>query len=113
VVLSRSGTPAELRRAWLDGAYELIVPPALLNELGRLLSYPKIAKRVNSTEARELLDVLRRYAELADDPDDDYLICLAETASAVIVSGDSDLPSLADQIPVYSPAAFRTQLAQA
>jgi len=30
----------------------------------------------------------------------------------VIVSGDIDLQGLANQIPVYSPAAFRTQLAQ-
>jgi len=101
----------------------LIVSPALLNELERVLRYPKIAKRVNSAEASELLEVLRLHAELVDDPagaprvrspdpDDDYLICLAEAASAVIVSGDTDLQGLANQIPVYSPAAFRTQLAQ-
>ena len=38
---------------------------------------------------------------------DDYLICLGEAATAVIVSGDSDLLGLADQIPVYTPTAFQ------
>lgn len=122
-VLSRSGTPASLLRAWLDGVYELVVSPALLNELERVLNYPKIAGRVGPDEARELLNVLRLQAGLVDDPlfapstaspdpDDDYLIALAEAAPAVLVSGDADLLSLTDQIPVYSPAAFLALLSQ-
>jgi len=46
------------------------------------------------------------------DPNDDYLICLGEAATAVIVSGDSDLLGLTDQIPVYTPTAFLALLAQ-
>lgn len=122
-VLSRGGAPAALLRAWLDGAYQLVVSPALLAELERVLGYPKIARRVSATEARELLDMLRLQADLisdpgsapsvrSPDPDDDYLICLAEAAPAVLVSGDSDLHGLADQIPVYTPAAFLILLAQ-
>ena len=122
-VLSRAGTPAALLRAWLDGAYELIVSPALLGELERVLGYPKIASRVSPDEARDLLDVLRLQARIIDDPDnapsvgspdpnDDYLICLAEAAPAVIVSGDSDLLGLTEQIPVYTPAAFLALLTQ-
>jgi len=45
-------------------------------------------------------------------PYDDYLICLGDAATAVIVSGDSDLLGLADQIPVYTPTAFLALLAQ-
>ena len=116
-ILSRGGRPATLLRAWLDGGYELVVSPALLGELERALGYPKIASRVSPDEARELLDVLRLQAELVNDPegvpsvrspdpDDDYLIGLAEDSLAVIVSGDTDLHGLAEQIPVYTPAAF-------
>lgn len=116
-VLSRSGTPAKVLRAWLDGAYELVASSALLAELQRVLEYPKIASRVSPTEAAELLDLLRRQARLVADPEspptvrspdpgDDYLISLAEAAQAVIVSGDTDLQNVADQAPVYTPAAF-------
>lgn len=124
-VLSAGGTPAALLRAWLAGGYELVVSPALLGELERVLGYPKIAKRVSAEEARELLDVLRVHGDLLNDPGgdqaqqvrspdpgDDYLIALANTAAAVIVSGDADLLGLADQIPVYNPAAFLALLDQ-
>jgi uncharacterized protein len=120
--LSRSGTPAKVLRAWLEGAYEMVVSPSLLSELERVLGYPKIARRVTRHEADELLDLLRRQAELvgdpedpptikSPDPDDDYLISLAEAARAVIVSGDAHLQSLADRIPVYASAAFLALLA--
>lgn len=123
-VLSRGGTPAALLRAWLEGGFELIVSSALLGELERVLCYPKSATRISPDEARELLDVLRLQAGIIEDPDsaplvrspdphDDYLICLGEAATAVIVSGDSDLLGLADQIPVYTPMAFLALLAQA
>lgn len=116
-VLSRSGNPAKVFRSWPEGAYELVVSPSLLRELERVLGYPKIADRITPREAKELLDLLRRQAESVDDPegppaitspdpDDDYLISLAETARAVIVSGDAHLQSLAAQIPVFTPAAF-------
>jgi len=122
-VLSRGGTPAALLRAWLVGGFELIVSSALLSELERALGYPKIAKRISPDEARALRDVLRLQSGIIEDPDsapsvrspdpdDDYLICLGEAATAVIVSGDSDLLGLADQIPVYTPAAFLALLAQ-
>ena len=122
-VLSRGGTPAALLRAWLEGGFELIVSSALLGELERVLCYPKIATRIRPDEARELLDVLRLQAGIIEDPDSaplvrspdphDDLICLGEAATAVIVSGDSDLLGLADQIPVYTPMAFLALLAQA
>lgn len=125
-VLSRGGTPAALLRAWLDGAFELVVSPLLLDELERVLRYPKIAARVGPPEAGELMAMLRRQAELvadpdphsvggpvvsSPDPDDDYLIFLARVGTAVLVSGDSDLTGLAGRIPVYTPAAFRDLLA--
>ncbi|MGH9071413.1 MAG: putative toxin-antitoxin system toxin component, PIN family [Acidimicrobiales bacterium] len=115
--LSRGGTPALLLRAWLEGAYELVVSPALLEELHGVLDYPRIASCVTSSEAAELVNLLRRQAESIEDPrdgptirssdpDDDYLISLAEAARAVIVSGDRHLLGLAEQIPVYTPAQF-------
>lgn len=120
--LSRSGTPAKVLRAWLEGAYEMVVSPSLLSELERVLDYPKIALHVTRREAEELLDLLRRRAETIEDPedlptitspdpDDDYLISLAEAARVVIVSGDAHLQGLAERIPVYTPAGFLALLA--
>lgn len=120
--LSRGGTPARVLQAWPEGAYEMVVSPLLLSELERVLDYPKIARRVTRREAEELLELLHRQAETVDDPenaptitspdpDDDYLISLAETSRAMIVSGDAHLQGLAERIPVYTPASFLGLLA--
>lgn len=116
-VLAPGGSPARALRAWLNGSYELVVSPLLLAELERALAYPKLRARVSPQEAAELLDLLRRHGELVTDPaapfsirspdsGDDYLIALAATSGALLVSGDGHLLTLAKQMPVCSPAAF-------
>jgi uncharacterized protein len=120
-LLSRNGSPARVLRAWLDGAFELVVSSQLLSELERALTYPKLRAHVEASEAVELVELLRRGALMHDDPanppaiqspdpDDDYLIALAETAQAVIVSGDGHLLGLAGRLPVFSPAGFLAEL---
>lgn len=103
--------------AWLEGRYELVVSPLLLDELERALGYPKLRKRVTEAETQELLGVLRREADIQDDPagpppvfspdpGDDYLIALAAASRSVIVSGDRHVLGLSDELPVYSAASF-------
>lgn len=116
-LLSRSGTPAKVLRAWLEGRFELIVSPLLLEELARAVAYPKIAQRITSAESAELLDWLRREAIVVEDPEeppgsrsedpgDDYLLALAETEKAVLVSGDRHLLALTSELPVLTPREF-------
>jgi predicted nucleic acid-binding protein len=91
-LLSRSGAPAQIVSRWLAGEFELVVSQALLAELARALAYPKIRERI---------------------PGDDYLLALAETERAVLVSGDQHLLALADELPILTPRAFLDALAQA
>lgn len=116
-LISPQGTPAKIFREWLQGGYDLVVSPLLLAEFERVLGYPKLRDRVSRPEGRELIELLRRGADMrADpshtppvrsaDPGDDYLIALAAASQAVIVSGDRHLLSLSDDLPVYSPAKF-------
>jgi len=117
-LLSPRGSPARVFRAWLDGAFELIVSPALLGELERALEYPKLRKRVSSHDSQALIELLRHSATIvADpapaalavssrDPGDNYLLALAADQQAALVSGDKDLLALAGELPIHSPAAF-------
>ena len=116
-LLAPAGTPANILRSWLEGRFEVIASDQLLAELRRATRYPKLAKRIPTTEVDDLIALIRRTAQMvadpADppgtrsrDPNDDYLIALAADARAAIVSGDRDLLSLSEKIPVYSPAAF-------
>jgi len=73
---------------------------------------------VTPDEVEEFVDVIRRGAITAEnpvaaaavsrDPDDDYLVALAQSANVDhLVSGDKDLTSLATvSPPVLSPATF-------
>ena len=121
-LLSRSGAPARIVRAWLDGYFDLVVSPALLAELERSLGYPKLQRLVTTAERDELIALLRTSAITADDPagpapiaspdpDDDYLIALAASHDAMLVSGDRHLLELeARGHTIHSPAEFLTLL---
>lgn len=116
-LLSPTGAPARVLIAWLEGGYDLVVSPLLLEELERALRYPKLRKRVSQAEAQELIELLRREANVLEDPPgpphvrspdpgDDYVITLAAETQSVVVSSDRHLLDLRDELPVYKPADF-------
>jgi putative PIN family toxin of toxin-antitoxin system len=120
-LLSREGTPAKVLLEWQRGGFELVVSQLLLAELERALAYPKIRKRISDADAREFVQWLERAATTAPDPDDpppvrspdpgdDYLIALAASQRAVLVSGEGHLLGLAGEAPVLAPREFLERL---
>lgn len=116
-LISRSGAPAELLRRWLGGGFELVVSEQLLDELERTLAYPKLLARIDPDSAEAFVELLRRRALRAPDPSgaaaartrdagDEYLLRLAESQQAYLVSGDAHLLELAGTQPVRAPRAF-------
>jgi putative PIN family toxin of toxin-antitoxin system len=116
-LITPTGTSAKLLLAARAGSFELIVSPQLLDELEAVLRREKFRRYVDLDGVTAYLDLLRHDAQLAadpetpppircTDPDDDYLIALAHSQNAALVSGDSDLLGLAEKIPVFSPADF-------
>jgi putative PIN family toxin of toxin-antitoxin system len=90
-VISTAGPPREIVAAWVDGRFELVASPALLEELRDVLDRPKFRRWVSAAVAHEFIDGLAEDAVIVDDPparpglspdpDDDYLIALADAAS--------------------------------
>lgn len=116
-LITPNGTPAKLLAATREGEFELIVSPLLLAELEEVLSRKRFRRYIDLDAVGDYLDLLRRLAVLKDDPaepppllssdpDDDYLIALAHSCKAALVSGDSDLLVLADRVPVCTPGGF-------
>jgi putative PIN family toxin of toxin-antitoxin system len=116
-LITPTGTPAKLLTASRSGNFELIVSPLLLDELRRVLLREKFRRYVDRDVVDQYVGLLRRDAALAADPaepppigcvdpDDDYLIALAHSHSAAIVSGDGHLLDLAGEIPVFTPSEF-------
>ena len=120
-LLAPDGAPAQLLLRWLAGNFELIVSDKLLAELRRALAYSKVRERVPPADATAFVELLESAATRMPDPGkpprrsrdagDDYLLALAESCAAIVVSGDRDLLHLASDLPVHSPAEFLTALA--
>jgi putative PIN family toxin of toxin-antitoxin system len=117
-LVSRTGPPAQIVDLWLEGAFELVVSPALLQELAGVIGRPKFAQTIPPRTAQRLVEELVESAVLvADpppvpgatpDPKDDYLVALAVACGAdVLVSGDRHLTGLSSPQPrVLTPRAF-------
>lgn len=115
-LLARDGAPAQIVSRWLAGGFELVVSERLLAELERALAYPKVRTRVGDVEATAFVSLLRESARLApdskaparrsSDPGDDYLLALAESERALLVSGDQHVLALAGDFPIQTARAF-------
>jgi uncharacterized protein len=116
-LITPTGTPAKLLTATRSGSFELIVSPLLLGELKLVLLREKFRRYVDLDVVDQYVGLLRRDAAMAADPaepppircadpDDDYLIALAHSRSAALVSGDGHLLELSGEIPVFTPSEF-------
>ena len=120
-VLSAKGSSAEILRAARDGQFELVVSELLLAELARALAYPKLRKRIPAEKAAGFVNWVRGHGTLGEDPagpppvgsrdsGDDYLLALAVSRRAYLVTGDQDLLVLSDDLPILTPAQFVADL---
>jgi uncharacterized protein len=126
-LINPQGTPAQVFDAWRAERFQLLLSQAILEELGRVLRYPKVAVYHGWTEER-LRTWLEDLAHLAlmpsgalaltviqeDPPDNRYLECAVEGEEAYLVSGDRHLLSLGtfQGIPIVSPRSFLEVLQQ-
>ncbi len=121
-LISPGGASARLLLALRAGAFEIIVSPMLLAELGEVLRREKFRRYISEAEADAYVELIRRESDVHDDPtpgpeplgtdpDDEYLIDLARDAAAdTLVSGDAHLLELRDLVPVMTPAQFLVTL---
>jgi len=103
-ILSPDGPPAKVLNAWREGYFELVTSPTIINEIRKVLNYPRLSK-IHKKSLKEIdlfledLEVLAFVAPeklslsvVADDPTDDkYLVAAIEGEARLIVTGDSDL----------------------
>jgi putative PIN family toxin of toxin-antitoxin system len=99
------GPPGEIvRRFFRDRAFDLVLSPAILDEVGRCLGYPRVRTRIRLSDdeielwvaglalAAEVVPDRKGPVRVAEDPDDDkYLAAALEARAAFVVSGDRHL----------------------
>ena len=120
-ILSKKGVPGRILKAWFEDRFHLATSRVILEELRRVLRYPKISRRHGWSDAQVLEFVEEvtslaivvpgelRLAVGAEDPSDDrYLECALEGEAGYVVSGDRHLVGLAqyEGVEILSPSAF-------
>lgn len=118
--LIRGGNEDRLLRAWQRGAFDLVLSPPILAEIGRTLLYEKLQRFQWMSEAEiiALLEALGQESLLVPgeatvkasrDPDDDkFLAAAIEGRAGYVVSGDKDLLTVEAYrgIRIVRPAVF-------
>jgi putative PIN family toxin of toxin-antitoxin system len=120
-IIAPNGTTAEVLDAWRIGRFVLAVSTVILDELARVLRYPKLARRHlwSDQQIEAFMEDLSRLAILTpgrlrlavvhDDPSDDrYLECALEAGARYVVSGDRHLIKLGqyESITIVTPRQF-------
>lgn len=112
-----SGPPAQILKAWNDGAVQFVVSNEILEEyfeVGERLSlrYPDIEITqilVLIVQNSQIVKVAPLPEPVSSDSDDDkFLACAAASDTKVIISGDSDLLTVSgyENVQVIAPREF-------
>lgn len=120
------GPPGQIIERFLRGeSFDIIMSQAIVDEVLRAFTYPKVRKYIRPNLDPELwfedIVVLSQLvagdyelARVSKDPDDDkYIAAAVEGRAVFIVAGDSDLLDLKehDGIRIVSPRTFLNLLA--
>jgi putative PIN family toxin of toxin-antitoxin system len=121
--LSPDGVSGRLLARLVESAIQVVVSPALIGEVERVLAEPRLA---GDPQARsEFVEYVIQMARLEEDPPasgpalvdadpgDDYLVrLLLASEQRLLVSGDVHLLSLARTYPIVSPRVLLDRLEQ-
>lgn len=99
-VLSAGGAPRQIITAWREETFELLISGAILDEIGRVLRYHKIAAlhKLSEEGIEEFITLLRgesrlvspteRLALSPDESDNRYIECAVHGGAEYLVTGD-------------------------
>lgn len=120
-MINTQGHPHRIIQRWAQGDFDVLVSTSIINEIGRVLRYPRIAKRhkQREKEIKQFLELLSGEAILVepshrleviqeDESDNRYVECAIEGKAQYIVSGDNHLLNLGEYrgIVIIPPSAF-------
>ena len=124
-LISTQGNPKRIMEGWERNQFDVLVPASMIDEIGRVLRYPRIVKRHRQDERsiQRFLELLSSQAVMVDptvvldviqedQSDNRYLECAIEGKAQYIISGDKHLLELGEYkgIVILPPAAFITLL---
>ena len=122
-LMAPKGVPGSIVAAWIDAQFELVMSLEQVDEIGRVLAYPKIRRRLRWDDQRikrfikqlhvraEVIDLGSTAAEVPRDPEDSSVLAPLVAAKAdLLVTGDDDLLALRRRYPIETPTEFGSRL---
>ena len=124
-VINIQGNPKRIVERWEQNQFNVLASVSIIDEIGRVLRYPRIIKRHRQDEGanQRFLELLSSQAVMVEPPavldvikedqsDNRYLECAVEGIAQYIISGDKHLLELGEYkgIVILPPAAFVTLL---
>lgn len=117
------GIPGLIVAAWIEARFDVALSLDQLAEIGRVLEYPKIRRKLGWDDEQielfikqlyiraEVLELGPMAVEVPRDPGDAPILAALVAAKAdVLVTGDGDLLALRDKYPIETPAEFARRL---
>jgi putative PIN family toxin of toxin-antitoxin system len=119
-VIHPAGTPGRLIERFLrDANFEIVLSPAIVNEVLRAMAYPKLRKLLPGADTQlwfedivvlaDLVAGAQQLSGVCEDPDDDKHVAAAlEGRAAYVVTGDRAFLSLKEHagVEIVTPRAF-------
>ncbi|HEY6910302.1 MAG TPA: putative toxin-antitoxin system toxin component, PIN family [Myxococcales bacterium] len=123
-IIQPGGTPGRLVERFLrDAAFDIVLSPAIVDEVLRALAYPKVRKMLRGVDAQlwfedlvvlaDLVPGAQRLTGICQDPDDDKCVAAAlEGRATCVVTGDRAFLDLGEHagVEILSPRAFLDRL---
>jgi putative PIN family toxin of toxin-antitoxin system len=119
--ISAGGSPGKILDLWEQEQFDLVVSSPILEELERVIHYPKIQQKYNLPEEHidKVLGLIgnqaiavnpskKLYVIERDPSDNRYLECAKEGSASYIVTGDKHLLDLKEYngIMILTPTGF-------
>ena len=119
-IIQPRGTPGRLVERFLrDASFEIVLSPAIVDEVLRALAYPKVRKVLRGVDAQvwfedivvlaDLVAGTLHFSGICDDPDDDkYVAAAAEGRADYIVTGDQAFLAIGEHagVAIVTPRSF-------
>ncbi|MDP9729898.1 putative toxin-antitoxin system toxin component, PIN family (plasmid) [Alicyclobacillus sp. TC] len=126
-LLMPQSVPGRIVQAWKNSQYTLVMSEALLNEIERVLNYPKIQRRLHwePEKVKQYVSLLRFYSELVsieetlisiprellrDEKDYPILATYISGQANWLVSGDEHFQDIRRQYSICTPSEFLKEI---
>lgn len=121
-LLLPKSNPGVIVAAWQKGLFDIVTSVSILDEIKKVLNYPKIKKRLSISvdELEEYFALLHFFTEILEDDVSDHapvkklrdindghiLKALIGSKANYLITGDEDLLVLRDEYPIITPSEF-------